>query len=88
MAKVLDALTKINLDTDHLNQRIDTIRKPTSALSTTLSFPATCSAATWRIFRAREWQRDLAKAVTPNTRSTGNRAPRRPRGHRQSWAKP
>ena len=40
MAKVLEALTKINLDTDRLNQRIDTIEKTTSALSTTLSTPA------------------------------------------------
>jgi hypothetical protein len=29
-AKVLDALTKINRDTERLNQRIDTIKKTTS----------------------------------------------------------
>ncbi|KAJ5766172.1 uncharacterized protein N7511_003788 [Penicillium nucicola] len=73
IAKVLEALTKINLDTDRLNQRIDTIEKTTSALSTTLSTPAANSAAAWRTFRAREWQRDLAKAVAPNTRSNGKR---------------
>ncbi|KAJ5742632.1 zinc knuckle domain protein [Penicillium nucicola] len=75
MAKVLEALTKINLDTDRLNQRIDTIEKTTSALSTTLSTPAANSAAAWRTFRAREWQRDLAKAVAPNTRSNGTSSP-------------
>lgn len=75
MAKVLEALTKINLDTDRLNQRIDTIEKTTSALSTTLSTPAANSAAAWRTFRAREWQRDLAKAAAPNTRSNGTSSP-------------
>lgn len=75
MAKVLEALTKINLDTDRLNQRIDTIEKTTSALSTTLSTPAANSAAAWRTFRAREWQHDLAKAAAPNTRSNGTSSP-------------
>lgn len=75
MAKVLEALTKINLDTDRLNQRIDTIERTTSALSTTLSTPAANSAAAWRTFRAREWQRDLAKAAAPNTRSNGTSSP-------------
>ncbi|OQD72538.1 hypothetical protein PENANT_c176G08552 [Penicillium antarcticum] len=75
MAKVLEALTKINLDTDRLNRRMDTIEKATSALSTTLSTPAANSAATWRTFRAREWQRDLAKAAAPNIRSNGTSSP-------------
>ncbi|KAI1829211.1 hypothetical protein DTO027I6_9892 [Penicillium roqueforti] len=75
MAKVLEALTKINIDTERLNQRIDTIEKTTSALSTTLSTPAANSAAAWRNFRAREWQRDLAKAAAPNTRSNGTSSP-------------
>ena len=75
MAKVLDALTKINRDTERLNQRIDTIEKTTSTLSTTLSTPAANSAATWRSFRARDWQRDLVKAGAPNTRSNGTSSP-------------
>jgi hypothetical protein len=75
MAKVLDALTKINRDTDRLNQRIDTIEKTTSTLSTTLSTPAANPAAAWRNFRARDWQRDLVKAVAPNTRSNGTSSP-------------
>ncbi|OQD64343.1 hypothetical protein PENANT_c433G03167, partial [Penicillium antarcticum] len=33
------------------------------------------SAAAWRTFRAREWQRDLAKAAAPNTRSNGTSSP-------------
>ncbi|KAJ5111868.1 hypothetical protein NUU61_001498 [Penicillium alfredii] len=75
MAKVLEALTKINLDTDRLNQRIDTIEKTTTALSTTLSNPAANSAAAWRNFRAKEWQRDLATAAAPITRSGGTSSP-------------
>jgi hypothetical protein len=54
IAKVLDALTKINRDTERLNQRIDTIEKTTSTLLTTLSTPAANSAAAWRSFRARD----------------------------------
>ncbi|KAI2669865.1 hypothetical protein LCP963914a_9885 [Penicillium roqueforti] len=69
------ALTKINRDTERLNQRIDTIEKATSTLSTTLSDPAANSAAAWRNFRARDWQRDLVKAVAPNTRSNGTSSP-------------
>lgn len=75
MAKVLEALTKINLDIERLNQRIDTIEKTTSTLSTTLSTPVANSAAAWRSFRARDWQRDLTKAVAPNTRSNGTSSP-------------
>lgn len=75
MAKVLDALTKISRDTERLNQRIDTIEKTTSTLSTTLSTPAANSAAAWRNFRARDWQRDLVKAVAPNTQSNGTSSP-------------
>lgn len=75
MAKVLEALTRINLDTDRLNQRIDTIEKTTRPLSTALSTPAANSAAAWRTFGAREWQRDLAKTAAPNTRSNGMSSP-------------
>ncbi|KAJ5369386.1 zinc knuckle domain protein [Penicillium cosmopolitanum] len=69
------ALTKINIDTERLNQRIDTIERTTSTLSTNLSNPAANSAAAWRNFRAREWQRDLAKAAAPNIRSNGTSSP-------------
>jgi hypothetical protein len=75
MAKALEALTKINADTERLNQRIDIIEKTTNALSTTFSNSATGSAAAWRNFRAREWQRDLAKAASPITRSNGTSSP-------------
>ena len=75
MAKVLEALTKINADTERLNQRIDTIEKTTSILSTSVSTSAANSAAAWRDFRARDWQRGLAKAVAPNTRSNGTSSP-------------
>ncbi|OQD70670.1 hypothetical protein PENANT_c253G04718, partial [Penicillium antarcticum] len=37
--------------------------------------PAANSAAAWRSFRAGEWQRDLTKAVAPNTRSNGTSSP-------------
>jgi hypothetical protein len=37
MTKVLEALTKINADTERLNQRIATIDKTTSTLSTNVS---------------------------------------------------
>ena len=75
MAKVLEALTKINIDTERLNQRMDTIEKTTSTLSTALSTPAANSAAAWRNFRAKEWQRDLATAAAPITRSGGTSSP-------------
>ena len=75
MAKVLEALTKINADTERLNQRIDTIEKATSILSTNVSNSAANSAAAWRDFRARDWQRGLAKAAAPNTRSNGTSSP-------------
>lgn len=75
MAKVLKALTKINADTERLNQRIDTIEKTTSILSTNVSTSAANSAAAWRDFRARDWQRGLAKAAAPNTRSNGTSSP-------------
>lgn len=71
MVKVLEALSKINADTERLNRRMDTIEKITGALSKTLSTSAADSAAAWRDFRARDWQRGLAKAVAPNTRSNG-----------------
>jgi hypothetical protein len=45
IAKVLEALTKINADTQRLNQRIDTIEKTTNTLSTTLSTSTADSAA-------------------------------------------
>ncbi|KAJ5460956.1 uncharacterized protein N7458_002508 [Penicillium daleae] len=57
MTKVLEALTKINADTERLNRRMDTIEKTTGTLSTTLSSSAADSAAAWRDFRARYWQR-------------------------------
>ena len=69
MAKVLEVLTKINADTERLNQRMDTIEKTTNTLSTALSSTAADSAAAWRDFRARDWQRGLAKAASPSTRS-------------------
>ncbi|KAJ6126396.1 zinc knuckle domain protein [Penicillium sp. IBT 18751x] len=75
MAKVLKALTKINADTERLNQRIDIIKKTTSILSTNASTSAANSAAAWRDFRARDWQRGLAKAAAPNTRSNGTSSP-------------
>ena len=75
MTKVLDALTKINADTERLNQRIDTLEKTTSTLSTTLSTSAADSAAAWRNFRARDWQRGLDRAAAPNTRSNGTSSP-------------
>ncbi|KAJ5144430.1 hypothetical protein N7526_001938 [Penicillium atrosanguineum] len=75
MAKVLEALNKINADTERLNQRIDTIEKTTSILSTNVSTSAASSAAAWRDFRARDWQRGLAKAATPNIRSNGTSSP-------------
>jgi hypothetical protein len=75
MAKVLEALTKINADTERLNRRIDTIEKTTSTLSATLSTSATDSAAAWREFRARDWQRGLVKAAAPNTHSNGTSSP-------------
>ena len=75
MAKVLEALTKINADTERLNQRIDTIEMTTSILSTNVSTSAAKSAAAWRDFRARDWQRDLAKAAAPNTCSNGTSSP-------------
>jgi hypothetical protein len=78
MAKVLEALTKIDADTERLNQQIDTTEKTTSALSTTLSSSAADSAAAWRNFRARDWQRDLAKTTAPNTRSNGTSSPGEP----------
>lgn len=64
MAKVLEALIKINLGTDRLNQQIDTIEKTTSTLSKTLSTPAANSAAAWRTFRDRKWQRHSAPGAT------------------------
>ncbi|KAI1829097.1 hypothetical protein CBS147337_10089 [Penicillium roqueforti] len=77
MAKVLETLTKINRDTERLNQRIHTFKKTTSTLSTTLSTPVANSAAAWRNFQARDWQRDMVKAVAlaPNTRSNGTSSP-------------
>ena len=47
MAKVLDALTKINADTERLNQRMTTIETSTSNLSRSLSSLPTDSAAAW-----------------------------------------
>ena len=75
MAKVLEALNKINADTERLNRRIDTIEKTTSIVSTNVSTSAANSAAAWRDFRARDWQRGLAKAAAPNTRSNGTSSP-------------
>jgi hypothetical protein len=57
MAKVLEALTGINANTKRPNQRMDTIEKTTSTISTTLPTSAANSAAAWRDFRARDWQR-------------------------------
>ncbi|KAJ5110837.1 hypothetical protein N7532_001372 [Penicillium argentinense] len=75
MAKVLEALTKINADTEHLNQRITTIEASTSTLSRSLSSLPADSAAAWRNFRARDWQRGLATATAPNPRSNGTSSP-------------
>ena len=61
--KVLEALTKINADTERLNQRIDTIENTKSILSTIVYTSAANSAAAWRDFRAGDWQRGLAKAA-------------------------
>ncbi|KAJ6124624.1 hypothetical protein N7471_011941 [Penicillium samsonianum] len=55
MAKVLEALTKINADTERLNQRIDTIEKTPKILSTNVSTSAANSAVTWR-----PWTGDVA----------------------------
>lgn len=54
MAKVLAALTKINADTERLNQRMTTNEASTSALSRSLSSLPADSAAAWRNFRARD----------------------------------
>ncbi|GFF59211.1 hypothetical protein IFM46972_11321 [Aspergillus udagawae] len=59
MAKVLEALTKINADTERLNQRMTTIEASTSTLSRSLSSVPVDSALAWRSFRARDWQRGL-----------------------------
>ncbi len=75
MVEVLEALTKINADTERLNQRMDAIEKTTNIISTSLSSTAADSAAAWRDFRARDWQRGLAKATAPNTRSNGTSSP-------------
>ncbi|KAJ5605392.1 hypothetical protein N7510_008173 [Penicillium lagena] len=56
MAKVLEAVTKINADTGRLNQRMDSIENTTTTLSPTLSFTVADSAAAWRDFSARDWQ--------------------------------
>lgn len=75
MAKVLEALTKINADTERLNQRIDTIEKATSALSTALSTSAADSAAAWRNVRASDRQRGLAKGAAPIARGNDTSSP-------------
>ena len=75
MVEVLDALTKINADTERLNKRMDTIEKTTNTLSKTMSSNAADSAAAWRDFRTRDWQRGLAKVAAPNTRSNGTSSP-------------
>ncbi len=67
MAKVLEALTRINADTERLNQRMTTIEASTSNLSRSLASLPADSAAAWRNFRARDWQRGLAAASAPNT---------------------
>ncbi|KAE8389447.1 hypothetical protein BDV23DRAFT_98646 [Aspergillus alliaceus] len=48
---------------------MDTIEKTTNTLSTTFVLTAADSAAAWRDFRARDWQRGLATAATLNVRS-------------------
>ncbi|KAJ5455490.1 zinc knuckle domain protein [Penicillium daleae] len=64
MAKVLDALIKINADTERLNQRMTTIEASTSNLSRSLSsLPADSAAA------------GLATASAPNTWSNGTSSP-------------
>ncbi|KOS36538.1 hypothetical protein ACN38_g12711 [Penicillium nordicum] len=75
MAKVLETLAEINADTKRLNQRIETVEKTTSTLSTSLSTLPADSAAAWRAFRAKDWQRGLAQAETPNLRSYGTSPP-------------
>ncbi|KAJ5110283.1 zinc knuckle domain protein [Penicillium argentinense] len=68
MAKVLETLTKINADTERLNQRMTTIEASTSTLSRSLSsLPADSAAA--------DWQRGLATATAPNPRSNGTSSP-------------
>ena len=75
MVKVLEALTEINANTKRLNQRIETIEKTTSTLSTSLSTLPADSAAAWRTIRAKDWQRGVAKAKAPNLRSYGTSCP-------------
>lgn len=70
MAKVLEALTKINADTERLNRPIDTIEKTAGTLSTKLSSSAADFAAAWREFRA-----TTGSAAAPNTRSNGTSSP-------------
>lgn len=54
MAKIVEALLKINADTERLNQRIDITDKTTSIYSANSSTPTANSAAAWRDFGARD----------------------------------
>lgn len=72
---MLEALTKINADTERLNQRMTTIEASISNLTRSLSSLPADSAAAWRNFRARDWQRGLATATAPNNRSNGTSSP-------------
>ncbi|KAJ5139183.1 uncharacterized protein N7515_004031 [Penicillium bovifimosum] len=62
MAKVFEALTKINANTERLNQRIEKIE-------TTISAPAADPAAAWRSFRARDQATTPASVNRNNTTS-------------------
>jgi hypothetical protein len=67
MAKVLEALTKINADTERLNQRMTIIEASTSTLSRSWSSVPVDSALAWRNFRARDWQRGLVFVCKPGS---------------------
>ncbi|KAJ5121345.1 zinc knuckle domain protein [Penicillium bovifimosum] len=64
MAKVLEALTEINANTERLNQRVQQIE-------TTISAPTMNPAAAWRSFRAK----DQATTAAPITRDSNSPSP-------------
>ncbi|KAJ5084986.1 hypothetical protein N7532_009757 [Penicillium argentinense] len=75
MAKVLEALTKINPDTERLNQRMETIEKTTSALFHHYFRLSRGFRSSMGGIRARDWQRGQSKAAAPITRSNGTSSP-------------
>ena len=52
-----------------------TIETTTNTLSISLSTLPADSAAAWRNFRTKDWQRGLTKAATPHTGSNGISSP-------------